>query len=297
MKKLISLFIPLVLAAAVGVAQVDLSGMTYDELVELKDQLNLAMWNSEEWEEVVVPQGLWIVGEDIPVGHYTIKPVDGNIATVVYGCKLKENKANLEKFTSSSRYDEIISPSYRYYSQGDKDTIDIDMQYGYYVEIEDSSVVFTPYTGKPTLGFKKKTGSTSTGSTTAQVTPPKTTPRPQTTPYIDNSTGRRYIYIDYKNVARNPELYKNTKVFLKGKVVQVVGSRTRGYDIRLATSGGFDDIYYIVVTAEKTPSFNILEGDNLFVLCTLGGDYTYKAVLGNEITLPLATADSISLQE
>lgn len=254
------------------------------------------MWNSEEWEEVVVPQGLWVVGEDIPVGHYTIKPIDGTEATVIYGIELNENQAGVNKYKSSSRYDDITSSSYKYYSQGDKEWIDIDMRDGYYVEIKYSSVVFTPYTGKPTLGFKKKTGSTSTGSTTAQVTPPKTTPRPQTTPYIDN-TGRRYIYIDYKNVARNPELYKNTKVFLKGKVVQVVGSRTRGYDIRLATSGSFDDIYYIVVPAEKTPSFNILEGDNLFVLCKLDGDYTYTAVLGNEITLPLATADSISLQE
>lgn len=151
--------------------------------------------------------------------------------------------------------------------------------------------------GKKVTQFRVIARSRSTGSATAQVTPPKTTPRPQTTPYIDNTTGRRYIYIDYKNVARNPELYKNTKVFLKGKVVQVAGSVTRGYDIRLATAGVNEDIYYIVVPAEKAPSFDILEGDNLLILCTLKGSYTYTTTRGSEVTQPYAIADSISLQE
>ncbi len=36
---------------------IDLSHMSFEDLVTLKDQINLAIWNSKEWQEVTVPQG------------------------------------------------------------------------------------------------------------------------------------------------------------------------------------------------------------------------------------------------
>ena len=56
MKKIISCVILLALlfsVSPVGSADIDLSGMSYEELVALKDRINLAMWESDEWEEVV----------------------------------------------------------------------------------------------------------------------------------------------------------------------------------------------------------------------------------------------------
>ena len=79
MKKLVAQFPAIVLAAGFALAEgIDLSGMSYDELVALKDRINLAMWQSDEWQEVTVPQGVWKVGEDIPAGHWTVKCITGN---------------------------------------------------------------------------------------------------------------------------------------------------------------------------------------------------------------------------
>lgn len=71
-------FIAMVLCAVllVGAASaesIDLASMTYDELVELKECLNIAIWQSENWSEVTVPVGYWQVGVDIPAGTYALK--------------------------------------------------------------------------------------------------------------------------------------------------------------------------------------------------------------------------------
>lgn len=43
-----------------------------------------------------------------------------------------------------------------YFIAGEDDlrSIDIDAKAGYYIAIEDGSVIFTPYSGKPSFGFK-----------------------------------------------------------------------------------------------------------------------------------------------
>ena len=75
MKRFLSLLLCLlvVVSPAWSIADLpDISSLSYDELVELKDSINLAIWNSQEWQEVTVPMGVWTVGEDIPVGHWSI---------------------------------------------------------------------------------------------------------------------------------------------------------------------------------------------------------------------------------
>lgn len=74
MKKLVSFFLTaLLLFSAASADPVDLSGLSFDELVALRDQINLAIWNSQEWQEVTVPAGIWQVGKDIPAGHWSIR--------------------------------------------------------------------------------------------------------------------------------------------------------------------------------------------------------------------------------
>ena len=75
MKKLLCLLFVLVLLPVVSLSDLpDISGLSYEELVQLRDCINLAIWNSEEWQEVTVPPGLWKIGDDIPAGHWTIRP-------------------------------------------------------------------------------------------------------------------------------------------------------------------------------------------------------------------------------
>lgn len=137
-----------------AVAEVDLSGMSYAELVSLKNQINLAMWQCQEWQEVTVPQGVWEVGVDIPVGHWTISPVDGAWGSVYYGSVLADNGKSLS-YSKDKISAILVNPSSRIYKAGqDATQIDIDAKAGAYIIVDDGDVVFTPYSGKPSLGFK-----------------------------------------------------------------------------------------------------------------------------------------------
>ena len=155
MKKLLLALILVLALPVCAHADVDLSSMTFDELVALSDQINLAIWNSQEWQEVTVPQGLWKVGEDIPEGHWTIKAADGVYAYVSYGNTLEDNNKEVSYMSKDYYSERVTSESYRSFEKGeDIIQIDIDVKAGSYVEIESGDVVFSPYTGKPKLGFK-----------------------------------------------------------------------------------------------------------------------------------------------
>lgn len=101
-----------------------------------------------------------------------------------------------------------------------------------------------------------------------------------------------YGALDYQDAHRYPERYYGDKVKLKGRVLQAIGSRNKGFELRLATSGS-DNVVYVFA---KDPGFNILEDDRLTVYATMRQPVTYTAVLGNEITLPAAIADKIILE-
>lgn len=155
MKKLFSLFLILCAIAAPSLAEVDLSGMSFDELVALREQIDLAIWNCAEWQEVTVPQGLWKVGEDIPEGHWTITPVDSAWASVDYGSDLEANGKDISYRSKNHYAENLVSKTSRIYEAGsDCSVMDIVAEAGSYIRIDNGDVVFTPYTGKPSLGFK-----------------------------------------------------------------------------------------------------------------------------------------------
>lgn len=159
MKRILSLFCAFVLALSVTPValadQIDLSGMSFDELVALKDRIDLAIWNSQEWQEVEVPQGVWKVGEDIPVGHWTIKSVEG-WASITVGTALNEGGKDIDTWNSRFYYyDSVYHPSYKSYnSASNKTELDFNLTEGMYIVIDMGVVSFSPYAGKPKLGFK-----------------------------------------------------------------------------------------------------------------------------------------------
>lgn len=135
----------------VSLDEIDLSGMSYDELVALKDRINLAMWESDEWQEVTVPIGIWKVGEDIPAGHWTIKIVeDKSYAKVVLGKDIDENEASIVGVISD---DLIASENHNFYKTVHRSEVSLVLLEGQYIWIQSCPVVFTPYTGKPDLCF------------------------------------------------------------------------------------------------------------------------------------------------
>ena len=156
MKKLLVLVLAFaLLLPAVATAEVDLSGMSYDELLALREQIDVAITKCQEWQEVEVPQGIYQIGVDIPAGHWTLK-AKGSYCSVKYGDKLEAGGKDIDVWDSTMYvYDSFKNPDGKYYDKDDdKAQIDIEMEDGFYILIDDGTCVFTPYAGKPSLGFK-----------------------------------------------------------------------------------------------------------------------------------------------
>lgn len=158
MKRMITIIltIAMILPAAAFADLPDISGLSYKELVELKDKINLAMWNSEEWQEVTIPAGVWEVGKDIPEGHWTIKPAyDDLLGNIIYSDRLDEYGKDIT-YGWKGWHGSICNKKYKDGSlrmPEYPEEADIDMKTGMYF-ITKIPVIFTPYTGKPGLGFK-----------------------------------------------------------------------------------------------------------------------------------------------
>lgn len=163
MKRIISILLVLVLLIpCIAFADIDLSGMSYDELVALKDQINLAIWNSKEWQEVTVPQGVWKVGEDIPAGTWTVKCADsGRNNYMMRKCDFSWGECLSDSGKSigwGGRYDmvNIYNPNHPDYTEGELTEYTFTVENGDYIIIDDAynKAVFMPYAGKPSLGFQ-----------------------------------------------------------------------------------------------------------------------------------------------
>ncbi len=147
MKKLIALVVALILVSSVALATTasfDFSGMSLAQLVEVQQQLTMAMWATEEWQEVVVPAGVYEIGKDIPAGYWTITVNGKQYVAVDWGKKLNESKT---EFDYSDLYDSafLMHDNTKYVSW--------DLIENTYIIIQSGSVVFTPFTGH-SLGFK-----------------------------------------------------------------------------------------------------------------------------------------------
>jgi hypothetical protein len=73
MKKAIALVLILILAAMPVLAeQIDLSGLSFDELRQLQTRISHELTTRPEWKSVTVPAGFYQVGVDIPAATWTI---------------------------------------------------------------------------------------------------------------------------------------------------------------------------------------------------------------------------------
>ena len=131
----------------------DLSGLSYDDLLNLKEQINLAMWSSEEWQEVEVPQGVWEIGVDIPAGKWTLTMAEnGGVWCGLTLCDaLDETGTDAARSSGYKWYKQLGRPGSNYNAPKQ---MDIELKEGLFLVIENSDVIFTPFAGKQDLGFK-----------------------------------------------------------------------------------------------------------------------------------------------
>ena len=118
-----------------------------------------------------------------------------------------------------------------------------------------------------------------TSAKRASVPTPSPTPDPR----------KAYKTFDFEKVARYPDENKDLKVKITGTVIQVLGDRKDGFEMRVATHGRYDNIVYIYTLGDHPA--NILEDDKITFYCTMAGDYTYESTMGQSITLPIAKCD------
>lgn len=138
MKRVLVLVLALLMVGALASAEVDLSGMTFDELVALRNQVDQAIWASDGWQEVTVPAGNYTIGKDIPAGRWTLT------------CDGTGSMVNLyNTFDGISDIDELVAMAM--VSKDNPYNIDLVDGQGICITIE--AVTFTPYTSAA-LGFK-----------------------------------------------------------------------------------------------------------------------------------------------
>ena len=123
-------------------AEIDLSNMSFDELLELQTQVNQAIFNSDKWKEVEVPMGVWDVGKDIPAGRYELSP-GSNASTYTYPYVVYY----LDRSEKSGTPDKIRGQ----YRIKVGETLVIELFDGNVLKIEDTSVIFKPYV--PSFNF------------------------------------------------------------------------------------------------------------------------------------------------
>lgn len=95
--------------------------------------------------------------------------------------------------------------------------------------------------------------------------------------------------ITFDQLSREPDNYNGQKVKFKGYVLQVteVGSE---YQIRMATSGKYDNVIYLYMDKSLTQQ-RILEDDYITIKGTSKGLHTYTTVMGASKTLPLVAVE------
>ncbi len=155
------LLVVITFPSTVQAEEIDLSSMTFDELIALKDRINLAIWECNEWQEVTVPQGIWVVGQDIPEGTWTIRCANNDLNgyTAINASPLLDGSGEVA-WTENRYIKSGLIASVDYYDkrpgqqQPPLTEFTATLIAGDYVQISFNDAVFTPYTGKPDLGFK-----------------------------------------------------------------------------------------------------------------------------------------------
>lgn len=146
MKKLLLLVLVSALVSSVALASVDLSAMSFNELLELQKQVQYAMMKTDEWQEVTVPAGLYQVGVDIPAGHWTISNKGQSMVMVSWGDGLNEGASGVSVYDT---YDmaTLVNSNGMFGTIGAPESVSWKLTEGTYIDIDAGSVVFTPYAG------------------------------------------------------------------------------------------------------------------------------------------------------
>lgn len=106
---------------------------------------------------------------------------------------------------------------------------------------------------------------------------------------------------DYKELARNPNNYKNKKVKFTGEVIQVQEGWFNSVVLRVNVTKGeygfWEDTMWVDYTYKDENESKILEDDIINIYGEFKGQKTYTSVLGSNVSIPQVEAKYISLNK
>ena len=245
--------------ATIDVAELDLSLLTEDELVLLRDRV-LAE----------------IASRGVVTGYLDLKRGDrGDDVT-----RLQERLAELGYYTGgiNGKYDSVTQKAMKLFEKANGLVNDGDASRADQVTLySDAAIAKADESGDTGDNGSGDTGKKSIREQQAEI----------------DEAHKEYGDFDYTEVFRYMDKHTGEKVKIVGKVVQVLGTRTSGFQLRVATSGSSDVVYVFV---NFDPGYNVLENDFLTIYGTITGTITYKSIYDQSITIPRVNADEIILR-
>ena len=143
MKRIIILTLALIIAAVPALADIDLSGLSFDELRELQARISQELTTRPEWKSVPVPPGIYRVGVEIPAGMWTITAGDSssNFISVECGARTNETGTSIRAGQGWQFRETICQPGT---GEGKHpESITVTLTDGLYVTVEHGQAIFS----------------------------------------------------------------------------------------------------------------------------------------------------------
>lgn len=128
-----------------------LESMSFEALLQLQTRVNAQLAEKATWKDVEVPQGVWVVGEDIPAGKWTVTCADPKSYTVVSWGDVLEGNGEEINYWDANLYS--VNNRVGTGSMAEMETYSFEVREGDYIVIEHKPAIFNQYAGKPKLGF------------------------------------------------------------------------------------------------------------------------------------------------
>ena len=150
MKRFLSLLIAAMLVfPCLAFAETDLSHLSLEELESLRLDVCAEILSRSQWGSVTVPEGFYVIGEDIPSGHWTIKPEPGQYFLIEYFLRTDDTGKRPADILVHDYYtDSVCDPASEMSYVSGVSQIDLDLKEGYHLVISYGSAIFEPFTGR-----------------------------------------------------------------------------------------------------------------------------------------------------
>ena len=151
MKKLLCVLLALLILSPVSVHADEnrFASCSLDELYQIRKELNSEIMSRYSWEEVTVPVGFYVIGEDIPAGHWTISYSPGTYAHIEYFKETDETGKMVRDLFVNYYNETLCDPENEMATIAKIQEIDLELKEGYYFIVTYDPVIFKPYTGRP----------------------------------------------------------------------------------------------------------------------------------------------------